>query len=135
MSPHYSAKVRRWEPLIVKYATPHGIDPNLVAAVMTIESSGNPNALSHAGAVGLMQVMPYHPYRFPGRPPAAQLYDPDFNVKWGLKILANEMEWARGNVSKALMAYYDGRKRAENPLPRTLYYARKVMALYSAAQS
>ena len=127
--------MRRWEPLIVKHATRHGIDPDLVAAVMTIESGGNPNAVSVAGAVGLMQVMPYDPYRFPGRPPAAQLYDPEFNVAWGVRILAEEIEWARGDIFKALMAYYDGRARAEAALPRTRAYAQRVMALYQMAQS
>jgi soluble lytic murein transglycosylase-like protein len=107
--------VRRWEPLILKYAAQYQIDPDLVAAVMTVESSGNPNAVSYAGAVGLMQVMPYDPYRFPNRPAAAKLYDPDFNVAWGLRILADELEWARGDVFKALMAYYDGRWTTPHP--------------------
>lgn len=127
--------MRRWEPLILKYAAQYQIDPDLVAAVMTVESSGNPNAVSYAGAVGLMQVMPYDPYRFPNRPAAAKLYDPDFNVAWGLRILADELEWARGDVFKALMAYYDGRARAEAGLPRTQAYAQEVMNHYSAAKS
>ena len=127
--------MRRWEPLILKHAAQHQIDPDLVAAVMTVESSGNPNAVSYAGAVGLMQVMPYEPYRFPNRPAASKLYDPDFNVAWGLRILADELEWAQGDAFKALMAYYDGRARAEAPLPRTRAYAQKVMNHYSAANS
>jgi soluble lytic murein transglycosylase-like protein len=102
---------------------------------MTVESSGDPNAVSYAGAVGLMQVMPYDPYRFPDRPPASRLFDPDFNVAWGLRILADEIEWARGDIFKALMAYYDGRARAEAGLPRTRAYAQRVMKHYSAAQS
>ncbi|MEA3374700.1 MAG: transglycosylase SLT domain-containing protein [Chloroflexota bacterium] len=119
----------------MKYAAHYQVEPDLVAAVMTVESSGNPSAVSYAGAVGLMQVMPYEPGRFPDRPPASQLFDPDFNVAWGLRILTEEIEWAQGDVFKALMAYYDGRARAEAPLPRTLAYAQKVMNHYSAAQS
>jgi soluble lytic murein transglycosylase-like protein len=135
LSPYWHARVRRWEPLILKYAAQQQIDPDLVAAVMTVESSGDPNAVSYAGAVGLMQVMPYEPYRFPDRPPASRLFDPDFNVAWGLRILADEIEWARGDIFKALMAYYDGRARAEAGLPRTRAYAQRVMKHYSAAQS
>ena len=134
LSSYWHPNVRRWEPLIVAYANERGIDPDLIAAVITVESSGIPNAVSYAGAVGLMQVMPYDRYRFPSRPAASRLYDPEFNISWGVRILAGELEWSGGDVYKALMSYYDGRARAEAGLPRTRAYADKVMAHYAAAQ-
>lgn len=109
------------------------MDPDLVAAVMTVESAGDPNAVSYAGAVGLMQVMPRET-GFPSRPPAARLLEPDFNLGTGVHILATEIQWAGGDVRKGLMAYYDGRRRALNPLPRTTAYADKVLTRYRAAQ-
>lgn len=134
LSAYWSANVARWETLILKYADWYGIDPDLLAAVMTVESSGNPNAVSYAGAVGLMQVMPHHPTRFPGRPPASELYDPDANVAWGGRILASELEWANGDLTLALGAYYDGRARSLAGWARTRAYAEKVLALYRAAK-
>ena len=134
VSDYFHPNVKRWESLIVKYAKHYGIDPNLIAAVTTVESSGNPNAVSYAGAVGLMQVMPFHSTRFPNRPPASSLYNPDNNLAWGGRILASEIEWAEGNLTLALSAYYDGRARALNPLPRTTAYASKVLAHYRAAK-
>jgi soluble lytic murein transglycosylase-like protein len=140
LSPYWQPGVRRWESIITKHATPYGIDPDLVAAIMTVESAGDPNAVSRAGAVGLLQIMPYDPYRFPHRPPAAALYDPDFNIEWGVTILASELEWARelewaqGDLVLALGAYYDGRARSLAGWARTRAYAQRVLNLYRAAQ-
>lgn len=50
--------VGRWWPNIQDAAQRHGVDPELVAIVVTVESGGNPVARSHAGATGLMQLMP-----------------------------------------------------------------------------
>lgn len=134
LSEYWHADVMRWEPLILKYAMHYGIDPDLLAALITVESSGDPNAVSYAGAVGLMQVMPYHPTRFPGRPPASHLYDPENNLAWGGRILASELEWADGDLTLALGAYYDGQARSLAGWARTRAYAEKVLALYRAAQ-
>jgi soluble lytic murein transglycosylase-like protein len=134
LSAYWPPSVARWEPLIVRYGRHYGIDPDLLAAVMTVESGGDPNAVSYAGAVGLMQVMPYDPAKFPQRPAAASLYDPDNNLAWGGRILASELEWASGDLALALGAYYDGRTRASAGWARTRAYASKVLAYYRAAQ-
>lgn len=133
LSPFWDEMVRRWEPLILEKASHYGIDPDLVAAVMMVESGGDPNAVSRSGAIGLMQVMPYDAERFPSRPAAEDLFDPAFNIEWGVRILAEEIAWAGGDVSKGLMAYYGGRAQAEAGLPRVRLYAARVMALYEAA--
>ena len=86
--------VRRWEELIVAAAARSGLDPNLVAALMMTESGGDPNAISPAGAVGLMQIM--------GGP-----RDPAVNVDQGATILAGHV--ARfGRHDLALAAYSAG---------------------------
>ena len=58
MSRNYPENVLRWCELITQYGNEHGIDPDLLAALILQESGGNPTAYSHSGAVGLMQVMP-----------------------------------------------------------------------------
>lgn len=52
------ASVARWEARLVTAGRAHGVDPELLAIVMLVESGGNPNAVSRSGAVGLMQIMP-----------------------------------------------------------------------------
>ena len=59
MCAYWQPNITRWADLITKYATDNGLDPNLVAAVIEEESKGNPHLISRAGAVGLMQIMPY----------------------------------------------------------------------------
>jgi len=88
-------EIRRWESLILKYAVPLGLDPNLVAAVMMTESGGNPNATSSKGAIGLMQVV-------------GGSYDPETNVRQGTRILANDLGRFNGDVELALSAYNAG---------------------------
>ena len=58
VSSAYPDSILQWCDLITLYADENGLDPNLLAAVMLQESGGNPDAYSHSGAVGLMQIMP-----------------------------------------------------------------------------
>ncbi|HEX8919493.1 MAG TPA: transglycosylase SLT domain-containing protein [Chloroflexota bacterium] len=73
------ADVRRWAFLIVPAARRYGLDPNLIAAVMTMESGGDPLALSPADAHGLMQILhgPWDPKRnvFRGAAMLRRLFD------------------------------------------------------------
>jgi hypothetical protein len=56
----YSPSVQYWETEIIKWSEVWGLDPNLIATVIQIESCGDPSVVSGAGAIGLFQVMPYH---------------------------------------------------------------------------
>lgn len=97
------AAVRRYATLIVDTARAHGLRPSLVAGLVEVESGGNPEALSRAGAVGLGQVMPAE--RIPGRPSSSALRDPALNLEWSCRILAGNL--ARlGQQAGALAAYY-----------------------------
>ncbi|MGI5841391.1 MAG: transglycosylase SLT domain-containing protein [Patescibacteria group bacterium] len=91
--------VYQWCELINKYARENGLEPSLIAAIITIESGGNPSAISYQGAVGLMQVMPRDNPKgynfmcpngpcFADRPTTAQLLDPEFNIQYGTALLA-----------------------------------------------
>lgn len=87
--------VQQWCPLIRKYSLENNLDPALIAALITVESGGKPDAISFQGAVGLMQIMPkdntktnQFDHFFTDRPTTAQLLHPEFNIKYGTSLLA-----------------------------------------------
>lgn len=112
----------------MKHSTPYDIDPDLVAAIMWVESRGDPNAVSSSNAVGLLQIMP----REAGysRPSKAELLCPDLNIEWGVRILNDGLEYFNGDVTLALGEYYDGRRAAISRTPRAMGYAQKVLGFY-----
>lgn len=78
--------VLRWLPYIQEASQKLGVPADVIAAIMELESGGNPQALSPAGAVGLMQVMPqYHSWR--AEKYGGSLQDPRVNVLVGAEIL------------------------------------------------
>lgn len=71
-----------------KMATHYGIPQNVLMGLIWVESGCNPQAVSDAGAIGLMQVMPREKGRgFSNRPSRASLFDIYANVAWGTYIL------------------------------------------------
>lgn len=102
LSPFFRPEVRYWADSIQRWAAASGLDPNLVAVVMQIESCGDPRALSHSGAMGLFQVMPFHFYT--GDNP----YNPDTNALRGLAYLKRSLESANGDPRLALAGYNGG---------------------------
>ncbi len=102
LAPLFTSEVLRWEPQIVEWAAHAGVDPNLAATVMQIESCGNPYARSRAGAMGLFQVMPYH--FLPGENP----YLPETNARRGLAYLKKALDVSAGNPRLALAGYNGG---------------------------
>lgn len=103
---------RRLSVAIVREAQRNNVDPLLVVAVIKCESSFNNYAVSHVGAMGLMQVMPdtgtwladKAGFRL-GR--TSNLFDAETNVSLGTAYLANLIE-RFGSVEKALVAYNAG---------------------------
>ncbi len=95
--------------VIVK-AGEQGLDPKLVGAVIWVESHGNPNAVSVAGAIGLMQVMPDI---WLGVYPECgdDLFDPDTNLCYGTRILRYHIEQADGDTLQGLRDYSGGARR------------------------
>ena len=103
---------RRVAVAIVREAKKNGLDPLLVVAVIRVESSFNNYAVSHVGAMGLMQVMPDTGKwlldkrgRKLGR--AQNLFDPELNIELGAFYLA-DMIRIFGSVDRALVAYNAG---------------------------
>jgi soluble lytic murein transglycosylase-like protein len=102
ISPIFTREVQYWADDITRWANAAGIDPNLAAAVMQIESCGDPRAVSRAGAKGLFQVMPFH-FALGDNP-----FDPKTNALRGLKYLARSVQAANGDARLALAGYNGG---------------------------
>lgn len=82
----------------------HGVDPRLLKAIMMQESGGNPNIISDAGALGLMQLMPFNLKAYG----VTNWRDPNQNIDGGAGILAENLQKAGGDISLALRYYHGG---------------------------
>jgi len=101
LTPLFTPEVMYWEENISAWAQEWGLDPNLVATVMQIESCGDPMALSRSGAMGLFQVMPYHFGE------GEQPYTPNTNAKRGLEYLRKALN-EYNNLRLAFAGYNGG---------------------------
>ncbi|MBI3812171.1 MAG: lytic transglycosylase domain-containing protein [Nitrospirae bacterium] len=107
------------------------VDPALVKAVIKVESDFDPQAVSNAGAMGLMQLMPATASTLDVRNP----FNPIENVSGGVKHLSALLSRFNGDLTLALAAYHAGATRVESygqvpPIEKTHQYIRKVMAAY-----
>ncbi len=98
----FTPQVQYWSEAISRWAAAAGLDPNLAAVVMQIESCGDPSATSGSGAIGLFQVMPYH-FAASDSP-----YDPDTNAKRGLDYLRRSLQAANNDARLAFAGYNGG---------------------------
>ncbi len=102
LAPLFTPEVQHWAEKIQAWAAAAGVDPELAATVMQIESCGNPQAVSGSGAQGLFQVMPFH---FAA---GDNMLDPDTNARYGLSYLALGLTRAGDNAGLALAGYNGG---------------------------
>jgi soluble lytic murein transglycosylase-like protein len=94
----------QWDDVIDSRAREHGIRPDLVRAVIQVESAFNPRARSHKGAMGLMQLMPATARDLGVR----NAYDPLENIRGGVAYLRSLLDRFDGNEELALAAYNAG---------------------------
>lgn len=127
-----SANKQRFSPLIEFTAAKHQVDPKLVHAVIQTESAYNAEAISSAGAVGLMQLMPDTAKRFG----VDNRSDPYQNVDGGIRYLKHLMGLFDDDLQLAIAAYNAGENavikyhHAIPPYPETQHYVKQVLALY-----
>ena len=117
--------------LIEQAATHHRMDPELIRAVVEVESNFNPTAVSPRGAMGLMQLIPGTARRFG----VSNAFDPVENLDGGIRYLKFLMEMFDGDLELSLAAYNAGenavvRSRGVPPIRETRNYLRKINGIY-----
>jgi soluble lytic murein transglycosylase-like protein len=117
--------------LIEETATLHRMDPELIRAVVEVESNFNPLAVSPKGAMGLMQLIPPTAQRFG----VSNVFDPVQNLDGGVRYLKYLMEMFNGNLELSLAAYNAGenavvRSRGVPAIRETRNYLRKINGIY-----
>jgi soluble lytic murein transglycosylase-like protein len=120
--------------IIARQSSTYGVPRALVNAVIDQESGGDPSAISEAGAMGLMQLMPGTAQAYGVSDP----FDPEQNVAGGTALLADLLRQYHGNVGLALAAYNAGSGAVAKyggipPYAETQAYVKNVSALYRAA--
>lgn len=124
----------RWNAMIEQVAAEHGVDARLLHAIISVESAYNPQARSHAGALGLMQVIPATGKRFG----ADDLFDPLQNLRAGTAYLVWLKRRFGGDLELMLAAYNAGEGAVQRhgnripPFKETRQYVMRVTALYRA---
>jgi soluble lytic murein transglycosylase len=146
---NYPVAYTEW---ISKYADEYALDPYLVQSVMRCESSNDPNAVSGAGAIGLMQIMPdtgewiAHKLDMDSAYTQEMLLDPETNIEFGCWYLGFLERRFDGDTKKMIAAYNAGHGSVEDwledprfaqggellviPFEDTARYYEKVTAAY-----
>lgn len=121
----------RYTGVIRNFSQKHGLRPELVQAVIHVESGFNPKAVSKKGARGLMQVMPVHLQRLGIENP----FNPRENIAAGTRYLSRLLERYDGNLTLSLAAYNAGPTAVDHyqdvpPYLETRQYVQKVLLYY-----
>ena len=119
------------EAAIDQAASRHNVDPNLVRALIKVESNFNPHAVSRKGAMGLMQLMPGTARTLNVENP----FDPSENIDAGVRHLKQLLENFGGDLRLSLAAYNAGsgavrRNKGVPPYAETQNYVRQITRLY-----
>jgi len=122
--------------LIRKVADRHQVDPELIHAIVNVESGYDSRAVSRKGAMGLMQLIPATARRFGVEDP----FDPRQNIEGGTTYLKYLLGLFDGNLALSLAAYNAGENsvRREGGIPpfsETREYVRKVRSIYQPFQA
>jgi len=129
--------IRRFSPIVDTASRLHGVDAALIHAVISAESGYNPSALSKAGAMGLMQLMPQTAKRYG----VTNIMDPVQNITGGVRYLRDLLSMFNGNLELAIAAYNAGENaviKYGNKIPpyaETVQYVPKVLGFYRKFQS
>lgn len=123
---------KKFSPIIDTAAAKHSVDPRLLHAVIRAESAYNPKAISHKGAVGLMQLMPKTAERFGVK----DRENPTENINGGAQYLSELLKMFESDIKLAVAAYNAGEHNVIKygnkipPFNETRQYVAKVMKFY-----
>ncbi len=119
--------LRPWQPYIRKYSREFDVDPDLVSAILYIESKGVPDTVSRKGAIGLMQITPLTATHLG----VSNVLDPEENIRAGVKYIAGLIK--KYDESSALLIYNAGATVLEkDKVPReTKRFVERVLFLKS----
>ena len=131
-----SVNPAEYDHIIKTSSDKYGVSASLIKAVIHAESGYNPNAVSHKGASGLMQLMP-------GTAKSLKVnnsFDPKDNVEGGVKYLRFLLDTFKGDVSLALAAYNAGLSKVAKyggipPYAETRNYVNKVLSYMNSYQA
>ena len=129
---HASKNKSKYKDLIAKAAVKHDLDEKLLHAVIQTESAYNASAVSAAGAMGLMQLMPDTAQRYGVTNP----YDAEQNINAGARYLKDLLKMFDSNLQLAVAGYNAGEGAVMKynynipPYPETRNYVQQVMQLY-----
>jgi len=130
-------EVKAVQPWLREAAARHGVDADLLKAIIAVESGYQRNAVSPRGATGLMQITPETASRYATPADAARLIDPRINIHTGARMLADLLR-RFGRIDAALAAWNAGEgavRRAGNRVPdieETQAHVQLVLELYWA---
>lgn len=121
----------KYDALIDRYAVQYGVDPVLVRAVIQVESDFNPLCVSNKGARGLMQLMPETAHRYG----VQKIFDPEQNIRGGVKYLADLLEMFNSDLPRTLAAYNAGEGAVLKyagipPYVETTTYVKRTLTVY-----
>jgi len=125
-------KAKQFDRSIISYSRQYHIDSNLVKSIITVESCFKTKAKSHAGAQGLMQLIPATARRFG----VTKSYNPQQNIRGGVKYLKFLKSRYKGDLKKILAAYNAGEGAVDKykgipPYKETKHYVKNVMKIYA----
>nr|WP_245832061.1 transglycosylase SLT domain-containing protein [Solemya velesiana gill symbiont] len=123
---------QRFTPMIMVAARESRLKPELLHAVIRAESAYDPKAVSRAGAIGLMQLMPETARRYGVK----DSWDPRSNIEGGVRYLSDLLKLFKNDLRLALAAYNAGENAVIKygnqvpPYPETQGYVTKVLSFY-----
>ncbi len=131
LPPVTSQEASQYLAIVNQQAAANNVPRNLILAIISVESGGNPNAVGSSGSLGLMQLKASTAHQYG----ASNALDPASNIAAGARYLHALLARYNGNVTLAVAAFNAGPRAVDNAQgvpPQSRAYVQKVMNAYAA---